>query len=859
MKSISTQKRLVAIDAGIESYELLVAGVVDGASVIILQSDRDGVEQITDALQNYRDITSLHIVSHGSPGCLYLGSTQLSLDTLDRYAFQLLQWFSPSLLLYGCNVAAGDAGAEFMARLHQLTGANIAASTTLTGNAEKGGNWQLEATVGTPETSLGFREQVIKEYASILAPGDLDPNFGSGGKVTTDFGDDDEGFRLVLQPDGKILATGRTFISGNDDFAVARYNSNGTLDTSFGTGGKVTTDIGSGDDSGQAIALQPDGKILVGGTGFNFGDKDFALARYNSNGVLDTSFGTGGKTTTYFGLGTDEITGIVVQPDGKILTSGSAGINGDDFALARYNSDGTLDTSFGTGGTVTKDFGFGEDDIYDVLLQSDGKILVAGSARINGDDDFALARYNSNGTLDTSFGTGGTVTTDFFGFNDSGLSVVLQADGKILVAGDAKTSTSSDFAVARYNSNGTLDTSFGIGGKVTTDFFGFDDNAATVLLQSNGKILAAGTIQTAVDSDFGLVRYNSDGSLDTSFGNNGKVVTNVGSGDVVADAALQADGRLLVVGRSLTGSTDDFALARYVLNQAPTDLSLSSTSIAENLPANTAVGTLTAADSDANDTQIYTLVAGTGDTDNAAFTIEGNVLKAKQSFDFETKNSYSIRVQTKDSFGATFEKQFTLAIGDVNEGTSAKPNIVGDAGNNTINGDAQNNTIDGKEGDDRLNGFGGDDFIIGGLGNDTLIGGYGNDTLQGGDGNDVILGTLGSDLLTGGNGSDQFGFNTGVRFDKSSIGVATITDFIHGVDKLVLSRSTFTNPKKLKFASVETRREAKDSKAALTYVRATGALFYNQNGVEKGFGFGGKFADLTDGLKLTKADISIVG
>ena len=233
-----------------------------------------------------------------------------------------------------------------------------------------------------------------------------------------------------------------------------------------------------------------------------------------ADGDLDLSFGSGGKVTTDFMEGSSAASDLALQSDGKFIAVGSVGQGSSrDFALARYNSDGSLDTSFGSGGTVTTHFFGSSDQALAVALQSDGKIIAVGQAvQSDGDDDFALARYNSDGSLDTSFGTGGKVTTDFFSQNDQAFAVALQSDGKIIAAG----STFLDFALARYNSDGSLDATFGSGGKVTTDF-AFSDQAFAVALQSDGKIIAAGFAnQGRRDiNDFALARYNSDGSLDT--------------------------------------------------------------------------------------------------------------------------------------------------------------------------------------------------------------------------------------------------------------------------------------------------------------------------------------------------------
>jgi uncharacterized delta-60 repeat protein len=423
------------------------------------------------------------------------------------------------------------------------------------------------------------------KFSSAQTEGTLDSSFGTSGKVTTDFGVPAAARTLAVQADGKILAGGVAVVNGATDFALTRYNSNGTLDTSFGTSGKVTTafDFPGNFDRVFAIIPQPDGKFVAVGSTVSGLFANFALARFNANGTLDASFGTGGIVTTSFGVSA-EATSAAVQADGKIVAAGYANLDGgESFALARYNSNGTLDTTFGTSGKVGTAFdsgrGFSYAQASSVDVQPDGRIVAAGNTEIgaclfNGLEqpcfDFALARYNSNGTLDASFGTGGRVTTDFAGPNDQADSVAVQPDGRIVVAGAAGRfiNTGFDFAVARYNSNGTLDTTFGTSGKVTTDFAGADDlptEPSAIALQGDGKIVVMGQTLVGGVSDFALARYNSNGTLDTSFGTSGKVTTNfTGGNDVPFSVDVQPDGNIVVAGGATINGRSNFALARYV-------------------------------------------------------------------------------------------------------------------------------------------------------------------------------------------------------------------------------------------------------------------------------------------------------
>jgi uncharacterized delta-60 repeat protein len=311
---------------------------------------------------------------------------------------------------------------------------------------------------------------------------------------------------MALQNDGKIVVAGRSFNGSNDDFAVVRYNVDGTLDTGFGTGGKVTTNFAGGSsDTGLSVAVQNDGRILVAG----YSDARIALARYNADGTLDPNFNGMGKVTTDIGSGPDITFSVVVQNDGKIVAAGFSDNGNWDFAIVRYNANGSLDTSFNGTGKVRTPIGSGTDYGNDVALQDDGKIIVAGWSSNGSNDDFAVVRYNPNGSLDTTFGGTGKVTTNFGNANDTGYSVEVQDDGKILVAGLSETPDNADFALVRYNTNGSVDMGFGTGGKVITNLGSSRDYGSSVALQGDGKIVVAG----ASGGNFGVVRY--EGGPDT--------------------------------------------------------------------------------------------------------------------------------------------------------------------------------------------------------------------------------------------------------------------------------------------------------------------------------------------------------
>jgi len=401
------------------------------------------------------------------------------------------------------------------------------------------------------------------------AAGDLDVSFRSGGTVRTDFGGHvDIAYPMALQPDGKIVVAGESGLDANPKFALARYNPDGSPDSSFGGDGKVTTDFTTGEDVAYGVAILADGKIVTAGT--SGGYARFALARYNPNGSLDETFGGDGRVTTDFTRGGDYAYGMAIQADGKIVAAGDAGVTDSDsrFALARYNDDGSLDETFGGDGKVTTDFTSHPDDGLAMTILADGKIVMVGGAGFGAPNEkFALARFNPDGSLDDSFGGDGRVTTDFTPEPDVAFGVAVQSNGKIVVAGGSALGPTNNpkFALARFKVDGTLDPTFGGDGRRTTDFTSGDDDAYSVAIQADGKIVAAGQ-SGGRDPKFALARYNSNGSLDASFGGDGKRTTDVTkSYDAIYSLLIQADGKILAAGAAgLGGPNPDFALARYL-------------------------------------------------------------------------------------------------------------------------------------------------------------------------------------------------------------------------------------------------------------------------------------------------------
>ena len=414
--------------------------------------------------------------------------------------------------------------------------------------------------------------------------GSLDTSFDTDGIVTTDIiGDFDEGQGVVVQSDGKIIVVGGASNGSDSDFGVVRYNVDGSLDTSFDTDGKVTTDFG-GYDIAQSVAIQLDGKIIVVGQSSS-STQTIAVARYNTDGSLDTSFDTDGKVTTDFGVDATYGYDIAIQQsDGKIIVAGHIEDytnNIMDIALVRYNTDGSLDTTFDTDGKLTTSYGTNNDYGRCVAIQNDGKIVVGGYTDDYSIGDILLVRYNTDGSLDTSFDTDGFVTTDFGVYYDYAYDIAIQSDGQIVIAGQAATALGDNFALARYNPDGSLDTSFDGDGKVSTDFGISYQYAYALAIQSDGKIIAAGESQDSY-SAFAISRYNSDGSLDTSFDTDGKVTTSFGTNDAYCrSVAIQSDGKIVAAGYSYTGSDDDILVVRYNNSLAAPSVSVEITAFLE--------------------------------------------------------------------------------------------------------------------------------------------------------------------------------------------------------------------------------------------------------------------------------------
>jgi uncharacterized delta-60 repeat protein len=546
------------------------------------------------------------------------------------------------------------------------------------------------------------------------APGDPDTTFANGGLAVADLaggGREEWVNDLAIQPDGKIVVAGWAEVQDSPsdrDFLVARFNPDGTPDHNFDADGRVTTDFDNGDwpDQAAAVAIQPDGRIVVAGKSYRdgFPRDDFAVARYLPDGTLDSTFdGDGRRTIDFNNPSQSDRANAVVLDGAKIVVAGRSNtVDGDQVAaLARLTSTGELDTTFDGDGRQQTSAGNGSasDEIEDLVRQPDGKVVAVGTSQQPDGQFFALYRYDSHGDLDTTFSNDGFQKTSFADGTqalnaNAALSAALQPDGRIVVAGLRSKSTDEDFAVARYDANGGLDASFSGDGRWTTDFKPeAPDYATDVVLQANGRIVLAGN----VDRKAAVLRLEQDGSMDEGFADAGVRIAGFdGDEQDATGLALQAEGGI-VAAASVTagGTTADTGIARFAGDPQPQAAPTPAEPDAPVAPPSPAPAAPVAASP--------APPAG--------------------------RCSHKLRGTRKR---------------DVLKGTSGS------------------DRLDGRSGNDVLRGLGGDDCLIGGSGADRLVGGPGRNSYSAGAGDDVVDARNGTrDVVNCGAGRDS------VRADRS--------------------------------------------------------------------------------------------
>jgi hypothetical protein len=750
-----TATTIVFIDASLSDYQTLQAGIIEGVKSVIISPEQDGIEQISQILQQHPHITTIHILSHGSPGCLYLGNSQLNLTNIHNYTQQLQQWQPQNILLYGCNVAAGDAGEEFIHKLHQITTATISASTTKTGNAALGGNWQLEVNipatdeinpvknlspnlsptrrealnippslVGKGVRGLGsvFNAHTFHTYQGVFAP-TLKGNYDTSGSVS--------GVQVV----------------GNYAYVADGNSGLQIIDISNPT---TPTLKGNYNTSGAAEDVQ-----VVGNYAY--------VADYESGlQIIDISNPTtptlkGNYNTSSYAYG------VQVVGNYAYVADGNSGLQIIDISNPTTP---TLKGNYDTSG-----FAYGVQVVGNYAYVAD----LQGLQIIDISNPTTPPRKGNYNTSGYAFGVQVVGNYAYVADYNSGLQII-----------DISNPTTPT-RKGNYNTSGYA---FGV--------------------------QVVGNYAYVADSISGLQIIDISNPTTPTLKGNYDTSGNTLGVQVVGNYAYVAD----------DNSGLQIIDVSEFINKAPTNLTLSTSTIAENQAIGTVVGNLTTTDPDTGDTFTYSLVTGIGATDNSVFTISNNQLKTKAVFDFEAKNSYSIRVRTTDQGGLFFEQQLTIGVTDLNDNdsftTTALQDIINaDYGDDTITSTwgnlQQNDTIKGGNGTDTLiisggtvndlisidannttnqldipgttvfgferfdlSGFTGTISFSGTAGNDWVKGGTGNDDLTGGNGNDYLNGGTGTDFLIGGKGNDTFvvdnigdiiaeGLNDGIDTVESSI------------------------------------------------------------------------------------------
>ncbi|MFB7785810.1 calcium-binding protein [Streptomyces vinaceus] len=629
---------------------------------------------------------------------------------------------------------------------------------------------------GVLATALGLALVLALPGSALAAPGDPDPSFGPDGRVVTQFPGYAEGHDIARQADGKLVVVGLS----EAGFALARYDADGGLDSGFAGDGTVTSDFGGGAHTANAVAIQPsDGKIVVAGTtevpeeggGCCF----FSVARYNTDGSLDSGFGDGGLVRVDEFGGSADGADVAVQPDGKIIAAGKGG--GGGFALVRLDSAGNLDPSLGGDGAVVA--GFTPASPQDaggiarrMALQPDGKIVSVGYVG-NTNFDIGVARYLPNGSLDPTFSGDGMVTANFGG-TEFGNAVAVQPDGKIVAAGSGAVGV----ALLRYNADGSPDSGFGSGGRTSVHFPGDGGGANALALQPNGKIVIAGQADdpnSQEANDFGVARFNSNGTVDTGFGGDGFAATGFQDWDEARGVLVQPDGKIVAAG---FGAGFAFALARYQGGDGTTpppppsaDLSVTQTptatvSIGDRASYTVTVTNSAASTATATGVTLTDTLSGAGVALTSAAASQGTctttatgagcalgslapgasatvTVTAEPRSTGTVTNTAVVSATQQDPSTANNTRAATTSVNNAHGCT-----IIGTVGADTLTGGYSTDVICGLGGNDTVRASYGNDTVYGGYGNDNIDGGYGDDTLNGGPGNDTLTGDYGNDRLT---------------------------------------------------------------------------------------------------------------
>jgi Ca2+-binding RTX toxin-like protein len=772
-RSRSQGKILVFIDGGVETPQFLADGIIPEATAFILNPSQDGIKQITEILQDYPQVESLHLISHGSPGSIQLGNTYLSLDTLAEYQQDLKHWNASSLLIYGCNVAVGDAGTELMEKLHQLTGANIAASQTKTGNASLGGDWNLEVTTNSQPATLAFDQSVLAQYLFTLAIErvSVDDSGNQGNNSSYDPSISGDGRYVSFTSDASNLVPGDT--NNKIDIFVYDRKLNTTERLSVGENGTQRT------SSSILSSISEDGRYVT-----------FHSAA--SNGVVfiyDREL----NTTEQVPVSENSIVDILplhMSGDGRYLAFESIAIDDTNDIIVYDRELNTTERVSVDDGVDGRNLSISGDGRY-VSFESDASNLVDGDDN-NRRDIFVYDR-ELNTTERVSVGVNGTQG------NEESNAPSISGDGRYvsfishadnLVPGD--TNYSGDVFVYDRELNTTERVSVDDSGN-EGDSYSFDSS-----ISGNGRYVAFESLATNLVSDDtiynGLNIFVHDRELNTT---KRVSVYDVGFTEIGKNLSISEDGRYVtfetqdgnLVGGDTNNTWDVFVVENPLFNNPPTVETEIPNQITNNTDAFSLDVSSNFQDADGSDQLSF---SATGLPEGLFISPEGMISGQTQANGF-----YTVGITAED-LSASAQSYFKLTVYESMTGTDTDDRVTGNSKLNEMIALEADDTILGLGASDRLFGGDGNDVLRGGTqsdqlfgeaGSDRLFGGYGDDQLKGGTENDRLIGGYGDDQLIGGKGNDLLVGEEGadVFVLQSRHGLDTISDFNVNEDLLQLS------------------------------------------------------------------------
>ena len=913
---ISIESNMVLfIDPKVENYNHLISQVDPHTKVIILQPNQNGIDQISKSLGECCDVDTIHIISHGAKGTLYLGNTILKNDNIHLYVESIQQWgkclsADGEILIYGCDVASGKEGKEFVRQLHQLTGANIAASETLTGNVSKGGNWNLEVIFGQLKSALVFTPEVRASYAGVLANIVVD--------TTNDVVDDSDGVTSLREAiieanstpedDTIQLTAGATYnltIAGSDEDAAAT----GDLDIVAG-GGEITVisqgeekaviDAGGETGIGDRVfhilsdaALQLENVEITGGFTTNFFDAGGGIYNIGTANISDSTI-SGNSAGNGAGINN---TGIANISNSTISgNSGFSSYGGGIYNIGTANiSDSTISgnsaSSYGGGifnrgtanisnstisGNSASSYGGG---IYSGGIYNRGTANISHSTISNNSADFG-GGINNRGTANISDSTisnnsafyGGGIYNDESIYNRGTANIsdsTISGNSAYRSGGGINNNGTANISNSTISSNSASSEGGGINSLGTVDISNstISDNSAFY----GGGINSLGTADISNSTISGNSAFYGGGirNLSGTASISNSTITDNESGSSSQGSGIFHDNAFTDITSSIVSgnvNTDIDATSNNNLTSSGNNLIGTGNAIDVFDSENDQIGITDPLLGELADNGGPTLthlplpnspVIDAGSNPNSLTTDQ----RGEQRLVGEGVDIGAVEVQTPQEITGTPESE-------VLNGAGGNDTIIGLAGNDTINGRGGDDQIIGSRGSDFLYGKDGDDTLEGRQDNDHLFGGNGDDSLLGGQGRDRFNGGTGNDTLTGGASIDRFIFNTNQEFTPEDVGVDTITDFVPQQDIILLHKSTFTAINSdsgtgfsvnAEFAIVTSDADAEISPAVIVYNSNNGKLFYNVNGTEAEFGSGGEFANLTNTASISEDDFFLRG